>query len=60
MKDIKVTELTEENELSAEEAAAVKGGPAYIKIGDIKGEARLSRPTIQKPAAGYTEVEWTY
>ncbi len=60
MKDIKVTELTEEKVISADEAAAVKGGPAYIKLGDIKGESRLARPTVQKPATGYTEVEWTY
>jgi len=42
MKDINVTELTEENVISADEAAAVKGGPAYLKLGDIKGESRAA------------------
>ena len=42
MKDITVAELTEEKVISADEAAAVKGGPAYLKLGDIMGESRAA------------------
>ncbi len=42
MKDITVAEITEEKVISADEAAAVKGGPAYLKLGDIKGGSRAA------------------
>lgn len=45
MKDIKIDELTTNQEVSADEAAEVKGGPAYIKLGDIKGEATRNGST---------------
>ena len=36
---IKLNDLTSETEVNAQEASDVKGGPAYMKLGDIKGEA---------------------
>lgn len=50
----------------------ISGGPAYLKLGDIKGESinsfeltgkrtatRRAVPT-EELTLGYTEVEWTY
>lgn len=42
MKNINIDELATKNEMSAEEAAAVKGGAGYIKIPDIEGESTRS------------------
>lgn len=39
MAQIKITELNEDISISEEELKHVKGGPAYMKLGDIKGEA---------------------
>lgn len=50
----------------------ISGGPAYLKLGDIKGESMDSYELIGKRTPtrravptetitmGYTEVEWTY
>jgi len=38
MENIKVNDMNEETVISAEEMEHVKGGPAYLKLGDIKGE----------------------
>jgi len=56
MKELKINDLNEAT-VNAEEAAEVKGGPAYIKLGDIKGESR--RVATEDITLGYTEVEWT-
>ena len=40
---IKLNDLTSETQVNAQEAADVKGGPAYMKLGDIKGEATDTR-----------------
>lgn len=41
MSNINLTNLTESTTVTEQEAAEVKGGPAYMKLGDIKGEARM-------------------
>ena len=38
MTTIKLNDLTNDTEVNAREAAEVVGGPAYMKLGDIKGE----------------------
>jgi len=43
MTTIKLNELTLDTEVNAQESASVKGGPAYMKLGDIKGEATDTR-----------------
>ncbi len=43
MASINVNDINEEMTLSDEEMVHVKGGPAYIKFGDIKGEVADSR-----------------
>ena len=60
MKKIEIDDLKSDNEVNAEEAAAVKGGPAYMKLGDIKGDVQASRLPSEQITLGYTEVEWTY
>lgn len=42
---IKLNDLTNETEVNAQEAADVKGGPAYMKLGDIKGDVSESTST---------------
>lgn len=39
MKNIKLNDMNIEAEVGAQEAADVVGGPAFMKLGDIKGEA---------------------
>ena len=39
MSNINLTNLTESTTVTEQEAADVKGGPAFMKLGDIKGEA---------------------
>ena len=39
MSNIEINDLTESKTVDAQEAADVKGGPAFMKLGDIKGEA---------------------
>lgn len=42
MKNMNMEDLNAKNEVSAEEAAAVKGGAAFIKLPDIEGESTRS------------------
>ena len=48
MADIKIDDLGEKGDgakkLRAEDAADVKGGASSLKIGDIKGESRATKP----------------
>jgi hypothetical protein len=39
MARIEITDLKEDIAITEEELKHVKGGPAYMKLGDIKGEA---------------------
>ena len=39
MASININELNEEMTISEEEMTQVKGGPAFLKLGDIKGES---------------------
>lgn len=57
MKDVKINDLNEVT-VDAVDAADVKGGPAFMKLGDIKGESTKVRS--EEITLGYTEVEWTY
>ncbi len=43
MASINVNDIKEEVTISDEEMAHVKGGPAYLKLGDIKGEVAAPR-----------------
>lgn len=45
MSNIKITDLKDNTEVTQAQADAVKGGPAFMKLGDIKGECRDSVPT---------------
>ncbi|MBX3179845.1 MAG: hypothetical protein KF886_21045 [Candidatus Hydrogenedentes bacterium] len=59
MKNINIDELNVKNEVSAEEAAAVKGGPAYMKLGDIKGEAtRSSDQPTESLSLNFEEIKF--
>ncbi len=39
MAKIEITDLKEDIAITEDELKHVKGGPAYMKLGDIKGEA---------------------
>ena len=39
MKNIKVVDMQDNENVSAQELENVKGGAAFMKLGDIKGEA---------------------
>lgn len=43
MARIEITDLQEDIAITEDELKHVKGGPAYMKLGDIKGE--ISSPT---------------
>ena len=61
MSNIKINDLNESKTVDAQEAADVKGGPAFMKLGDIKGEATdTTKVRSEQITLGYTEVEWTY
>ena len=44
MAKIEINDLNEDVSITEEELKHVKGGPAYMKLGDIKGEV-ISSPT---------------
>ena len=45
MARIEISDLKEDIAITEEELKHVKGGPAYMKLGDVKGEV-LSSPTL--------------
>ncbi len=57
---IKLNELTSTMEVSEQEAADVKGGPAYMKLGDIKGEATEARSTGIVFVGGWGSSSYQY
>jgi len=57
MKDIKINDMQEEVVLDAEAMEAVKGGPAYIKLGDIKGESKFR--VNSRPSFNFEEIKVT-
>lgn len=40
MENIKINDMTEGKNVSEQEMAAVKGGPAYLKLDGVDGEVR--------------------
>ena len=47
MSNINISDMGNDKKLTADDLAAVKGGPAYMKIGDIKGELSDRRSSIR-------------
>jgi len=41
MAKIEITDLNEDIAITEDEIKHVKGGPAYMKLGDIKGEIQM-------------------
>ncbi|MBL7648707.1 MAG: hypothetical protein JNK74_21230 [Candidatus Hydrogenedentes bacterium] len=57
---ITLNDLTNETEVNVQEAADVKGGPAYMKLGDIKGEATDSRYSAVAFVGGWGSSMYQY
>ncbi len=57
---IELNELTNEIEVSEQETADVKGGPAFMKLCDIKGEATEARSTGIVFVGGWGSSSYQY
>lgn len=58
MTTIKLNDL--KDEVSAQEAADVVGGPAFMKLGDIKGEATDARASAVVFVGGWGSSMYQY
>jgi len=56
MTTIKINDLNDTRTVRAEEAADVKGGPVYMKLGDIKGNVTRTVPSEQI-SLNYEEIK---
>jgi type VI protein secretion system component Hcp len=61
MNNVKINDLNSSNAVAAQEMESVKGGPAFMKLGDIKGDvSESSALPSEQLSLNYTKVTWTY